>query len=79
MLANAENTRPASHDRIRIAKVREHNYSQAQSAADELETYARNVDIPTMVRKMKQIVPEDESKNSLFEKYDRELEAEAKK
>ena len=79
VLSNTENTLPTSHDRIRIAKVREYDYSQAQSAADELETYARNVDIPTMVRKMKQIVPEYKSKNSLFEKYDRELEAEAKK
>ena len=79
VLSNTENTLPTSHDRIRIAKVREYDYSQAQDAADELETYARNVDIPTMVRKMKQIVPEYKSKNSLFEKYDRELEAEAKK
>ena len=79
VLSNTENTLPTSHDRIRIAKVREYDYSQAQSAADELETYARNVDIPTMVRKMKQIVPEYKSKNSLFEQYDRELEAEAKK
>ena len=79
VLSTTENTLPTSHDRIRIAKVREYDYSQAQSAADELETYARNVDIPTMVRKMKQIVPEYKSKNSLFEQYDRELEAEAKK
>ena len=41
VLSNTENTLPTSHDRIRIAKVREYDYSQAQDAADELDDVHR--------------------------------------
>jgi len=72
VLSNKENTLPTSHDRIRIAKVREYDYEEACRVAEELETLSRSVDIPQMVRLMKQTVPEFISKNSRFEQYDRE-------
>ena len=71
VLSNAENTLPTSHDRIRIAKVRDDDYNEARDYADRLEELARKVDIPAMVRLMKEVVPEFKSRNSEFEKYDR--------
>lgn len=71
VLSNTENTLPTSHDRIRIAKVREYDYTDACRAADLLETLSREVNIPDMVRLMKSVVPEFISKNSQFEVYDK--------
>lgn len=72
VLSNTENTLPTSHDRIRIAKVREYDYVDALKAAQELEKLSRAVIIPDMVRLMKQVVPEFKSKNSRFEEFDKE-------
>lgn len=76
VLSNAENTEATDHDRIRVAKVREYNYDDAVKVADELESLARAVEIPTMVRLMKRTVPEFKSKNSQYEEYDKEIENE---
>ncbi len=70
VLASAENTLPTSHDRIRIAKVREYAYENARKTAEELETLSRAVNIPDMVRLMKQTVPEFISENSEFKEFD---------
>lgn len=74
VLSNAENTLPTVHERIRIAKVREYNYDEALKVANELEMLSRRVNIPDMVRLMKITVPEFKSKNSVFERVDKELE-----
>ena len=71
MLATDENTEPTSHDRIRIAKVREYDYDEAAKACDELISLSKQVNIPEMVKLMKKIVPEFKSKNSIFEMYDK--------
>lgn len=71
VLSNAENTLPTSHDRIRIAQVREYDYDEAREYAARLEELSLKVDIPSTVRLMKEIVPEFKSRNSEFEKYDR--------
>lgn len=76
VLSNAENTEATEHDRIRVAKVREYNYEDAVKVADELESLARAVEIPTIVRLMKRTVPEFKSKNSQYEMYDKEIENE---
>lgn len=72
VLSNTENTLPTSHDRIRIAKVREYDYADALKAAQELEELSRAVVVPDMVRLMKKVVPEFKSKNSRFEEFDKE-------
>lgn len=72
VLSNKENTLPTTHDRIRIAKVREYDYGEACGVAEELETLSRKVEIPDMIRLMKRTVPEFKSKNSKYEIYDRE-------
>lgn len=71
VLSNSENTLPTIHSRIRIAKVREYDYDGANKVVDELERMSRIVDIPNMVRLMKQTVPEFVSKNSKYEEYDK--------
>ena len=70
VLSNHENTLPTDHSRIRIAKVREYNYDDANTIIQELERLSREVVIPDMVRLMKHTVPEFISKNSRFEIYD---------
>ena len=71
VLSDKENTDPTSHDRIRIARVRRYEYEDAVKFCEELETLSREVRIPEMVRRMKEIVPEFKSKNSKFEEYDK--------
>ncbi|MBO7562322.1 MAG: polysaccharide biosynthesis protein [Bacteroidales bacterium] len=64
VLANDENTLPSFHERIRIAKVRDYDYSYAQDFTIKLEDLARKVDIPPMVNLMKEIVPEYHSETN---------------
>ena len=70
VLSNKENTDPTSHDRIRIAKVREYEHEKAKTIMAELEHLSMVVQIPEMVQLMKRTVPEFISKNSEYEKYD---------
>ena len=73
VLSNKENTDPTSHDRIRVAKVREYEYDKAKEVMTELERLSTVVEIPEMVKLMKRTVPEFISKNSEYEKYDIEI------
>ena len=70
VLSDKENTDPTSHDRIRVAHVRQYGYEDACQFTDELEALSRAVQIPEMVKRMKEIVPEFKSKNSKFEIFD---------
>ena len=71
VLSNHENTLPTDHSRIRIAKVREYDYTDALATADQLEKLSREVEITEMVRLMKATVPEFISQNSKFEELDK--------
>ena len=71
VLSDMENTEPTSHDRIRIARVRQYKHEDALRFVDELEVLSRDVRIPEMVKRMKEIVPEFKSNNSKFEIYDK--------
>ena len=71
VLSDKENTLPAFHERIRIAKVRAYEYEDAVKAVSTLETLARKVEIPDMVKLMKRTVPEFKSaSSSKFAEYD---------
>ena len=72
VLSNKENTLPTSHDRIRIAKVREYEYDEMKQVLNNLVDLAHKVEIPEMVILMKKTVPEFISKNSRFEIYDKQ-------
>lgn len=70
VLSDKENTLPAFHKRIRIAKVREYEYNDVDSVTAQLTDLANKVEIPDMVRLMKKTVPEYISGNSKFCEYD---------
>ena len=70
VLSDHENTLPTNHSRIRVAKVRKYPYEEISVSADKLELLSRDVDIYSMVKLMKDIVPEFISNNSRFEEFD---------
>ncbi len=74
VLSNKENTVETSHEKIRIAHVREYDYNKAVEAVDSLNKLAYEVKIIDMVRLMKAVVPEFVSKNSHFEELDAKSE-----
>lgn len=69
-----ENTLPTPHKRIKRAKVREYDYEDVKEVINNLIISAANNDAFDIVRKMKLIVPEFKSKNSVYEAIDFEIE-----
>ena len=76
VLNELEGTKPTFHDKIRIAEVREYDYDQVCKDIDELMEISKQYDDMKTVAKMKEIVPEYKSNNSIYEKLDKPLEAE---
>lgn len=72
VLATEENTLPTSHERIRIAKIRNYKLIDAIAVVDTLYRFGQNVNIPDLVRLLKHAVPEFKSNNSPYEIYDKE-------
>jgi FlaA1/EpsC-like NDP-sugar epimerase len=70
LLNDAENTLPTHHPQIMIGKVREYDFDPLSKEIDDLITLFDKQDNMAIVRKMKAIVPEFISKNSVFEKLD---------
>ena len=71
VLNDKENTKPSFHEKIRIAQVREYDYKQASKDIDELIKLSGQFDDLATVKKMKEIVPEYRSNNSIYEELDR--------
>lgn len=71
VLSDQENTKPSFHEKIRIAQVREYDYQQVCKDLDELFTIAKAGSNMDIVRKMKEIVPEYKSMNSVYEELDK--------
>ena len=72
VLNNKENTKPTFHEKIRIAEVREYDFVQVSKDVDELIAISENLDDMAIVKKMKEIVPEYKSNNSVYEVLDGE-------
>ena len=70
LLNSKENTLPTHHPRILIAKVREYDPAEVTCETDELIRIAQDGVAREVVRKMKAIVPEFKSQNSVFEELD---------
>ena len=70
VLNELEGTKPTFHEKIRIAEVREYDYDAVCKDIDELIAIAKQYDDMNTVAKMKQIVPEYKSNNSVYEKLD---------
>jgi len=67
-----ENTLPTHHPQIMIAQVRTYDLNTISADIETLLENSKNKDKNAIVRKMKQIVPEYKSKNSIFEQLDEE-------
>ena len=71
MLSTEENTKPSFHEKIRIASVREYDYGEVSKAIDELIALSLEYDDMATVKKMKEIVPEFVSNNSVYSVLDK--------
>ena len=70
VLNDKEGTLPSFNEKIRIAKVREYDYTEVNQHIEDLIETARTADDMTIVRKMKSIVPEFISRNSIYSSLD---------
>jgi len=70
LLASTELTLPTHHEKISIAKVRAHSFEEAKKMITNLLIINESQNSEAVVRKMKEIVPEFISKNSIYENLD---------
>ncbi|MBR1558472.1 MAG: polysaccharide biosynthesis protein [Prevotella sp.] len=70
VLNELEGTKPTFHEKIRIAEVREYDYYEVCKDIDELIEISKRYEDMATVKKMKAIVPEYKSNNSIYEKLD---------
>lgn len=71
VLNEKESTKPSFHDKIRIANVREYDYTEESKQIDNLIEKSKLYDEMLTVKIMKEIVPEYKSNNSIYEKLDK--------
>ena len=71
VLNELEGTKPTFHEKIRIAEVREYDYKEVCKQVDDLIAISKQFDNMATVRKMKAIVPEYKSNNSVYEELDK--------
>lgn len=71
VLNEKESTKPSFHDKIRIAEVREYDYTEVSKQIDDLIEKSKLYDEMLTVKCMKGIVPEYKSNNSIYEKLDK--------
>ena len=71
VLNKQEDTKPTFNKKIRIAKVREYDYEVACKQIDDLVAISKQYDNMATVKKMKEIVPEYKSNNSVYEQLDK--------
>ena len=70
VLNDAEHTLPTIHPKIMVAKVREYDYEQARLNEERLLEASYTYDDMTIVKIMKEIVPEFKSRQSKYEALD---------
>ena len=71
VLNELEGTKPTFHEKIRIAEVREYDFEKVNKDVDELIDISKKYDDMATVKKMKEIVPEYKSNNSIYESLDK--------
>ena len=70
LLATTELTVPTHHEKISIAKVRTYPFETVSASIEGLLKINKTQHQENIVLKMKEIVPEFKSKNSVYEKLD---------
>jgi FlaA1/EpsC-like NDP-sugar epimerase len=71
LLSNEENTIPTHHEKIMIAKVKQYNFDEVNKNIRELIALFEIQNNISIVVKMKEMVPEFISNNSVYEKLDK--------
>jgi FlaA1/EpsC-like NDP-sugar epimerase len=71
LLNDQENTLPTHHSKITVAKIKEYEFESISKAIDELISLFPLQNNMNIVSKMKQIVPEFISNNSMYEVLDK--------
>lgn len=71
VLSDAETTKPTIHPKIKIARVREYEYADVCRQIENLISASKSEDDMSIVRQMKQIVPEFKSTHSVYEVLDK--------
>lgn len=71
VLNDLEGTKPSFHEKIRIAVVRQYDYDEVNKDIEELIEIAKDYENMATVKKMKEIVPEYKSNNSVYEALDK--------
>jgi FlaA1/EpsC-like NDP-sugar epimerase len=70
LLANSENTMPTHHKQILIGKVREYDFTEVKNIIEDLILSFDTQNNEAIVQRMKELVPEFKSNNSIFQKLD---------
>jgi FlaA1/EpsC-like NDP-sugar epimerase len=70
LLADHENTMPTHHQQILVAKVKEYDFDEISTDINQLITLFNDQDNKSIVSKMKELVPEFKSNNSIYEELD---------
>ena len=73
VLNDKEGAKPTFHEKFRIARVREYDFGEVSRDIDDLIDISKQFDNMATVRKMKQLVPEFKSNNSVYVAIDEEL------
>jgi FlaA1/EpsC-like NDP-sugar epimerase len=73
LLNDQENSMPTHHEKIMIGKVREYHFESIKNDIQDLINSYSSQDNMLIVGKMKKIVPEFKSKNSIFESLDNDV------
>ena len=71
LLASAEDTLPSSNSKILIGKIRKYNYNEQNQKVKELLNNLTKESDELLVARMKDLVPEFISNNSVFESLDK--------
>ena len=79
VLNELEGTKPTFHKKIRIAQVREYDFDKVSQEIDDLFAISKHFDNMATVKKMKDIVPEFKSNNSVYEQLDVEVGGNSKR
>lgn len=70
LLADHENTLPTHHKQILIAKVKEYDFDTIATSITELINMFEKQDNTIIVKKMKELLPEFKSNNSVYQQLD---------
>ena len=78
LLNDLENTMPTHHEKIMVAQVREYHFQTINEHIRELIKLSCEYKDRQVVIKMKEIVPEFKSNNSIYEELDNRIDTPVK-